>query len=289
MAFARARLRAAILGVLVFSAAGTAAAEEYRRPGLEGRWSQRHLTAPMNSLRIVAGPGQPMLLGGRFGDQIVDGGGQFIRENPSGDGLSSEENQWWVRGGVAFGLTEDWEAGALFLPFRLSPDFGVGNITVFITRGFRFEDWDLGIRLTFQTPTKDTGGNRVWNLNPGIPFLYRAGALRLDGAVMIPFATRAWWVGLNVPLRASVSLNPHIFLGLESGFVEPRFDVASDTTVPLGALAGYTALFGGSVVDFTAMFSWDSFWLVSPADGTNALQPGSYRVGLGVVLHSLVR
>ncbi|HEY3499800.1 MAG TPA: hypothetical protein VGK73_34145, partial [Polyangiaceae bacterium] len=201
---ARRAARAALACAAVVSVAAAATGEEYRRPGLEGKWSRRHLTAPMNSLRIVAGPGQPMLLGGRFGDQIVDGGGQFIRENPAGEALAAEENQWWVRGGVAFGLTEDWEAGALFLPFRLSPDFGVGNITVFITRGFRFENWDLGLRLTFQTPTKDTGGNRVWNLNPGIPLLLRAGAFRVDSAVMVPFATRAWWWGLTVPVRASV-------------------------------------------------------------------------------------
>jgi len=61
--------RQAWLGVfaswLLLGFVRTANAEEYRRPGLEGKWSRRHLTSPMNSLNILVGPGQPMLLGGR--------------------------------------------------------------------------------------------------------------------------------------------------------------------------------------------------------------------------------
>ncbi len=265
-----------------------ARAADYRRPGLEGQWSQRHLTAPMNSLRVVVGPGQPMLLGQRFDAQIVDGGGQYLHEAPSAPGTAGG-SQLWLRGGVGFGLTEDWEAGALFVPLKLAPDLAFSNITVFITRGFRFESWDLGVRLSFQTPSKDSGGGRVWNFNPGVPFLYRAGVLRLDGAVLIPFATRDWWVGLNVPLRATLSFTPHFFCGIESAFVQPRFEEAHATLVPLGALVGYTELFGSKVVDLTATFSWDSFLRPSPPAGAPAIEAREYRVGLGVVYHSLVR
>ena len=106
---------------------------------------------------------------------------------------------------------------------------------------------------------------------------------------MVPFATRDWWIGLNVPMRVSLSVNPHLFFGLESGVVEPRFDLAHDLTLPLGALAGYTALFGSRVVDFTGLFSWDHFLVPSPPAGDSALDAGSYRVGVGVVLHSLVQ
>jgi hypothetical protein len=276
------RVRApALFFAVLLGWSSAASADDYRRPGLEGKWSRRHLTAPMNSLRILLGPGQPSLLGGRFAEQVPDGGAQFVRD-------ASGNQEWWIRGGVSFGLTQDWEAGALFLPFRLGPDFDFSNITVFITRGFRFTDWDLGVRLSFQTPRKDNYDLRVWVLNPGIPVLYQRGPLRLDGAVLVPFATRDWSVGLTVPARATVSVDAHVFLGLESGFVEPRFDVTGDTTVPLGALAGYTALFGSRVVDFTAMFSWDSFWLPSAPEGSR-VEVGAYRIGAGVVLHSLVR
>lgn len=266
---------------LLLAFSGEASASDYRPPGLEGKWSRRHLTAPINSLRMIAGPGQPMLFGGRFAEQIADGGVQFIRD-------TSGTRQWWVRGGVGFGLTADWEAGALFLPFRLSPDFDFSNITVFVTRGFRFKDWDLGLRLSFQTPRKDSYDLRVWVMNPGIPVLYRLGAVRLDGALLVPFATRDWSVGLNLPARATLNLDANVFLGIETGFAEPRFDLAGDTTIPLGGLLGYTALFGSRVIDFTAVFSWDSFWLpVAPEGGK--LELGAYRVGFGVVLHSLVR
>jgi hypothetical protein len=260
---------------------GSARAEDYRRPGLEGKWSRRHLTAPLNSLKLIAGPGQPMFLGDRFAEQNVDGGGQFVRA-PGGT------DEWWVRGGVGFGLTKDWEAGALFLPFRLAPDFEFAQISVFITRGFRLEDWDVGLRLSFQTPRINQDSLRVWVLNPGVPLLYRSESLRLDAGLFVPFATRDWAVGLTVPLRATVSLDAHVFLGAETGFAQPRFDQKA-SFVPLGLLAGYTALFGSRVVDFTAMFSWDSFFAPTAEASADRVDVSSYRAGVGVVIHSLVR
>lgn len=259
---------------LGFALARPVFADEYRRPGLEGRWTNRHLTAPMNSLRVLLGPGQPMLMGQRYGTQLVDGGGQLLRTDAG--------EEWWVRGGVGFGLTEDWEAGALFLPFRLAPDFAFSNITVFLTRGLRFEDWDTGLRLSFQTP----GAERGFRLNPGIPFLYRAGFARVDSGVFVPMFLRDFAVGLNVPVRGSVNVGPSVFLALESGFVQPNFD-GGDASVPLGALAGYTALFGSRVVDVTAEFAWDSFW--RPSVNEEPVDLGSYRVNIGFVLHWMVK
>jgi hypothetical protein len=277
-----------LVSLLLLGLVRTTRAEEYRRPGLEGQWSRRHLTSPMNSLNILLGPGQPMLLGARFGEQgVVDGGGAYLHNGPLGTSTPGQE--WWLRGGVAFGLTKDWEAGALFIPLRLAPDFTFSSITVFITRGFRFENWDLGVRLLFQTPYKNAEDKRVWQLNPGLPFLYRGGAFRFDGALVVPFASRDWRVGLSVPMRASVNLNPHLFFGLESGFAQPNFESAHGLTLPLGALAGYTALFGSKVVDFTGVFSWDHFLAPSPPPGSASVDAATYRVGLGVVLHSLVQ
>jgi hypothetical protein len=281
------RCASVLVSLLLLGLVRSARAEEYRRPGLEGQWSRRHLTSPMNSLNILAGPGQPMLLGARFAEQMVDGGGAYLHTGPSA--TVSPGQEWWLRGGVAFGLTKDWEAGALFLPFRLAPDFEFSSITVFITRGFRFENWDMGVRLLFQTPYKNAEGNRVWQLNPSIPFLYRGDRWRFDAALMVPFATRDWWIGLNVPVRVSLNLSPHVFFGLESAFLRPRFDVSHNLTLPLGALAGYTALFGSRVVDFTGLFSWDHFLAPSPAAGDSTLDTATYRVGLGVVMHSLVQ
>ncbi len=71
-----------IAALFLLGLARTARAEEYRRPGLEGQWSRRHLTSPMNSLHILAGPGQPMLFVVRFWEQMVDGGGAYLHTGP---------------------------------------------------------------------------------------------------------------------------------------------------------------------------------------------------------------
>jgi hypothetical protein len=276
------------LGALAVAWSATAAAgdDDYRRPGLEGQWSERHLTAPMNSLRIIAGPGQPMLMGIRYADQVIDGGGEFIRQAVVPN--QAPENQWWFRGGISFGLTEDWEAGALFIPVQFSPSLSLANVTAFVTRGFRFQAFDFGLRLSFQAPSLKAYDLRDWGFNPGVPFLYRAGAFRLDGGVFVPISTSDGNVGLNFPVRASVSVSPRFFFGLESGFVEPRLDAGHEAAVPLGVLAGYTELFGSKVVDFTAEFAWDDFWL--PAEKSrDALELEHYRVNFGLVFHTLVR
>jgi hypothetical protein len=283
---AKACILAFSLALMGFARSGRA--EEYRRPGLEGQWSRRHLTSPMNSLNILAGPGQPMLLGARFGEQgVVDGGGAYLHLGPLASANPGQE--FWLRGGVAFGLTKDWEAGALFLPFRFAPSFTFSSITVFITRGFRFKSWDSGVRVLFQTPYKNAEGERVWQLNPSVPFLFRGEAFRFDTALIVPFASRDWKVGLSVPMRVSLNLNPQLFFGLESGLAKANFAAAHDVTVPLGAFAGYTALFGSRVVDFTGVFSWDRFLSPNPIPGNSAFDSATYRVGFGVVIHSLVQ
>jgi hypothetical protein len=275
-------IRSALVALTMLSAASLARAENYRRPGLEGKWSRRHLTTPVNCMRMIFGPGQPALMGDRFAEQNVDAGGQFVR-------TQSGDDEWWGRGAVGFGLTKEWEAGAVFLPFKFAPDFDFSQITVFVTRGFRFETWDLGLRLSFQTPRINKDDMRVWLLNPGVPILYRSEFFRFDGAIFLPFATRDWTAGVTVPLRASVNVNPHVFFGVESGFAEPRFDYEGNAVVPLGALAGYTALFGSRVVDVTASFSWDSFYSPNADEAGDALDVRAYRVGFGLTVHTLVR
>ena len=285
---APASLRALAAALLVSLGARQASASEYRRPGLEGQWSERHLTAPMNSLRLNLGPGQPTFMGERMADQIIDGGAQFIRPNGT-DPAFPAGNQWWLRGGIGFGLTEDWEVGVLFLPFQFAPDVHLSNVAVAITRGFRFASWDLGLRLSFLAPSLKAYDFSAWNFNPGVPVLVRAGAFRFDGGAFVPIATRDGSVGLNVPLRASVSLSPRFFFGLQSGVFDPRFTRGGDLAVPLGALAGYTELFGSKVIDLTAEFAWDDFWMPAPATGRERLQIDQYRVGFGLVFHTLVR
>ncbi|HEX6764356.1 MAG TPA: hypothetical protein VF103_02735, partial [Polyangiaceae bacterium] len=82
-------LRFSLALAAMLSSAGFAHAENYRRPGLEGKWSRRHLTTPLNVMRTMLGPGQPMMLGDRFAEQVVDAGGQYIRTDTG-------EHEWWV-------------------------------------------------------------------------------------------------------------------------------------------------------------------------------------------------
>jgi hypothetical protein len=280
-----------LFAFLVLSTVTRARAEEpYRRPGLGGVWAKRHLTAPMNSLMLLAGPGQNPTFGQRFDARIIDAGGQYGRVGTTGSpGAATKlETQGWTRFGVAFGLTEDWEAGALFLPFQWAPDFDFSNILVFITRGYRFKTADIGVRFSFQTPEQ-----RIWTANPGVPVLLRLGGRgRIDTGLFMPFVTGrigSAWGGLNIPVRGTINATPNLFVGLQTGIVDPRFDRSHDTTVPLGALVGYTLLAGSSVVDLTATFTWDNFWLVSAASGIDSVQGHAYRSVFGLTVHKLVR
>ena len=84
---------------------------------------------------------------------IIDGGAEYSHYQYRGDGETSPtEEIWFGRAGVLFGLTDDWEAGALFVPIQISPDFGFNSILAYGTRGFRFENFDTGIRMSFKTP-----------------------------------------------------------------------------------------------------------------------------------------
>jgi len=259
----------------------------YRRPGLGGQWTHRKLTAPMNSLVALMGPGQPMLMGQRFDEQTIEAGATNARVEPTGNAPS--ENQWWMRGGIGFGLTDDLEAGALFLPFQFRPDFDFSSILVFITRNIRLsDDLDVGIRFSFTTPD---GG---WRFNPGVPMVYRMGPVRLDAGLYVPWEARTWikgggdwWAGFNAPVRATVNVTPHLFAGLDTGYVYPRFNRSDASTVPLGFLLGYSILLGKNVADVTATFTWDNF--AQPSAPDDALRTDLYRVVFGVTMHKMVK
>jgi len=261
----------------------------YRRPGLGGQWTKRKMTAPMNSLVALAGPGQPMLMGQRFNETTIEAGAQQTRIEPTGN--APVENQWWMRAGIGFGLTEDLEAGALFLPFQFKPDFDFSSILVFITRNIRLtDDLDIGMRLSFATP--GVGG---WNFNPGMPVVYRMGPVRLDAGLYVPWEARtwvsggkgSWWAGFNAPVRATVNLTPNLFAGLDTGYVYPQFSRSDASTVPLGFLLGYSILLGKAVADVTATFTWDNF--AQPGAPDDALRTDLYRVQFGVTMHRLVK
>ena len=239
--------------------------------GLEGVAAQRHLTLPRNVVSIVYGPLGPATFGQRYPSKIVDGGTSY--EVPGKELIT--------RLGVRFGLFDDFEAGALFLPFVLAPDFSFDSVLVFLTQQFRFEAFDVAVRFSFQTPG-DTG----WALAPGVLLGTRGRSVTLQvGAFLLAEvgtfgAPLSPLVGLNAPLRVTWNLLPSFFLTAESGIAYDDLSTPDLLTVPLGFGAGYTLLAGSRLIELTASFSWDH-WLRASRP---SFEFDEYRLALGASL-----
>jgi hypothetical protein len=97
----------------------------HRFRGIEGTAARRHLTLPRNVVGIVFGPLGPQTFGQRFPSRIVDAGTSYAQNDfHSQDGTSSTEQATInTRLGCRFGLFDDIEGGAVFLPLQVSPEF----------------------------------------------------------------------------------------------------------------------------------------------------------------------
>ena len=261
-----------------------AAAQAQERAGLGGIFSSRHLTTPKNSLAIIAGPGQPPLFGQRFGGNSIDGGFAFHRLKLGSDEQTEGSHETWMRAGVAFGLLDNLEMGALFATFRVSPDFKWTDFPVYFTYTWTLDNIDVGARLSFVAPIEGD-----WSVNPGVPVLIRLRNARIDTGLFVPIIFEdSTTAGLHLPVRYTQNLTPAVFVGGLSGLTEPDFDTSNDISLMLGALVGYTQVLDARVLDVTASFVWDDLLLFDAAEGIDAVQTGSFRVLLGVTIHSLV-
>jgi len=261
---------------------GEPRAVESRPRGLEGVVSGRHLTLPRNIVSVVFGP-LGTTFSQRYPSSIVDGGISYLRGNFAGpDTAASSPDEWHAHLGVRFGLFDDLEAGALFLPFELAPDFSFEPVSVFITQQFRTGPLDLALRLSFQTPG-DTG----WAVAPGVVLGTHSRQLGFQAGANLAMEVgtfgkpRAPIVGLNVPLRVTWNLVPTFFLDVESGVAYDDLGASDLLTVPLGFGAGYSLLIGKRLIDFTAAFNWDHWLLPAEPNGLSALQFGAFRVSAG--------
>jgi hypothetical protein len=256
-------------------------ADRHRSRGLEGVTAQRHLTLPRNVVSVVFGPLTPATLGQRFPSRIIDGGTSYAHTNIVGANAGISE-QWFARLGVRFGLFDDFEAGALFLPFQLAPDFRFDPVLVFLTQQIRGHGFDIGLRLSFQTPG-DTG----WAFAPGAMVGTRGRAFAMQAGIFSPMEVgtfrdpRAPLLGIQAPLRAIWNVAPTFFLTTESGFAYDDLGKADRATIPLGVGAGYTWLIGSRLIEFTTSFTWDHWLLPSRPDDATALQFKSFRVATG--------
>lgn len=261
-----------------------AGASEPRSRALGGALTDRHLTEPRNAMALIVGPLQSPLFGLRYAGGPIDGGLQYTRSDVAGGGASETRSSWFASGGVAFGLFDDLEAGALFLRFELSPEVAYDDVNVFITRQFRFEGFDAALRLAFRTPTRTD-----WALAPSVPVLVRMGDTRLDTGLFFTFELGSDdRQGLNVPVRLSYNVTPHWFSGAQTGLFEPDFGAGHDVAVPAGVFVGYTLLSGAKVLDVALSLDFDDLVLLDPADGSDRLQLGSYRMTAGITFHSSV-
>jgi hypothetical protein len=291
-----------------------------RRPGLTGRYTARPMTIARNSLYIIGGPWAPMLLGQRKRGVGYDGGLAFVQPGFSGSGVDTtgQDLRFNIDAGVGFGLFDNFEAGAAFLSFEITPSFSYGGFPVFLTYFWHLGPVDIGARTVwftfFETPTGtlDADGNaesqRTTILNPSIPVLVRLGqTVRLDTGVFLPLTFTQTIdgpdvvSGLSVPLRVSWSPLPELVVGAESGFYvqdlanrpDPAMMVQSpgntqQFVVPLGLFVGGVLLVGKRLFEPGVSFTWDDFWLPDPGAGVDGVQAGVWRINFGLSIRSMV-
>ena len=258
-----------------------------RSRGIEGVVSERHLTLPRNVVAVMYGPLSSATFGQRFPSRIIDGGLSYAHRAQGGaDTTGTPSELWNLRGGARVGMFDDFEAGALFMPFQLAPKFRFDPVLIFFTQQFRFKGFDLGVRASFQTPG-DTG----WGLNPGlllgIPgrrFAARVGLLlpMEVGTTKRPIAPM---VGLNAPLRVTWNPLPSLFVSADSGVSYDDLSLKGALEVPLGFGAGYSLLAGSKLFDFTTSFTWDHWLSPAPEQGAAHLDMEAFRVALGASLY----
>jgi hypothetical protein len=259
-----------------------------RNRGLEGVAAHRHLTLPRNVVSVMFGPLSTATLGQRYPSAgVVDGGTSYLHQRLSGtDAPPNPADQWHTRVGVLFGLFDDIEAGALFLPFQLSPEFEFQSISVFMTWQFRFDDFDLAARFSFQTP-----GDGGWAISPGALFGTRGQRVSFHAGVFAPMELGAFGepkaptLALNAPVRTVVNLLPTVFLQAETGVAIDDLSSKHTLNVPFGLGAEYTWLLGKRVVELTASFDWDHLLMPNPVPGLSALQPKVFRAAAGVSMY----
>jgi hypothetical protein len=253
--------------------------------GLEGVAVKRHLTLPRNVVALLYGPLGPATFGQRYPSKIIDAGSSYARMRWAG-ATPSNGYEWYTRFGVRFGLFDDFEAGALFLPFQLAPDFRFDSVLVFLTQQFRFQGFDVAARFSFQTP-----GDVGWAISPGVVASRRGKALALQAGVVVPMELgsfsepKAPRASVFAPLRLTFNLLPSLFVTGDTGLAYEDVADGKGLSVPLGFGAGYTWLVGKRLLEFTGSFTWDHFLLPAHPSSVDGFQPRDFRVAFGASLY----
>jgi hypothetical protein len=138
--------------------------------------------------------------------------------------------------GAGFGITDDFEVGALVIPLLLSPEVDFGNPQIYAMYRFVPGEVEVGARVDFSIPVQD-GSDAT--LRVGVPVRFHlapaTAVLDTGGFLVIQFADPDAVLGLSIPANFTFNITPNIFAQLNTGFTIGTFDAAGDSIIiPLG-------------------------------------------------------
>jgi hypothetical protein len=210
--------------------------------------------------------------------------------------------------GASFGITKNFEVGAVVLPIQFNSPAGYGGDfigeegpvpgpSLFATfRFFHGEKLDVGarLRLQFIIPRGGLGAGAI--VTPSVPLLLHIGKIgRFDAELGLPIsfvpigtrndllATSSTQVniGLDVPLRLAFDIIEPLHVGVNTGVAVDDFSDGGHTTrVPLGVFFGYAVGEKRPIVDIDPFFNFYDF--LTPGGGPfgDTVNPGVFAVGV---------
>lgn len=158
--------------------------------------------------------------------------------------------------GGGYGISSDFELGAVVLPMQLSPDFDYGQPQIYgryrVARG----DFELALDARVFIPTSGNFGLQI-----GAPLLLHLGDhARFDTGAFLDFVFPKddTYYQLRIPLQFSFNLSSQFALFVRSGLLLPRF---KNLTLPLGFGGLFTipGSRGEPLVDLIAAFDFPAF------------------------------
>jgi len=203
----------AATGAMAGAAPGLARAE-----GQPNRWVLRPLTLPQAALRFDGG----LVFTSRYDASVCPPGRCRVAYLD-------------LYAGMAGGITEDVEIGAVVAPLLLAPELAYGNPSLYAM--WRFVSTrvaDIGVRFSLSFPVRDAFAHTI-----GLPIELRLGEIvRMD---MGPYFTVTYSrpLGARFAFPFVVAFQPAywLFFGVETGFA---VDERTNVDVPVGGFVGFT-------------------------------------------------
>ncbi|MEQ9500034.1 MAG: hypothetical protein RIT81_24380 [Deltaproteobacteria bacterium] len=167
--------------------------------------------------------------------------------------------------GGSFGVSDDFEVSASPVVLQLAPELLLGDATLAARYRFRGNDAievasTLRLKLPFQEALVATPQVNV-RIHAGDVFALDTGALlefRFSNPSIIAF---------GVPIRPTLQLGDHVFVGLDSALLIATLDLPVDSIiVPLAVSAGVSVGDDRPVADLRATVEFPLFWIPAADD-----------------------